>query len=316
MEPMASSDLSVVVPVYNSEASLPLLVQRLDVVLKNLGGQFEVLLVNDDSQDNSWKVIEKLSQMYPAVRGIALARNYGQHNALLCGIRAARFAIIVTIDDDLQDRPEEIPNLIAPLAKDWDVVYGVPSRGHHGLWRDCASNLIKWSLQKAMRTNVARNVSAFRAFRRSIADAFLQFQGAFFSLDVLLAWGTTRFTSITVPHDPRPYGKSNYTFVKLMGHALNLIVGFTVLPLRLTTIVGLCASIFGVIVLIFILASYVIRGGSIPGFPFLASIISIFSGVQLFCLGIMGEYMGRIYSRTMNKPAYLVRMTTFESHER
>ena len=194
-------DISVIVPVYNSENSLRLLIERLHPVLKSCAHHFEVLLINDDSRDKSWNIIQDLSREHSWVRGISLFRNFGQHNALLCGIRAARHAVIITLDDDLQNPPEEIPKLLEPLVQGWDVVYGNPIRSRHGLLRGCASQLIKWSLQKTNRADVAQKVSPFRAFRRSIAEAFsLNFKVPFFSLDVLLSWGTTRFTSVNVDH--------------------------------------------------------------------------------------------------------------------
>src|SRR5437764_14555424 len=136
--------LSVVVPVYNSAAVLPDVVARLLPVLRARGGPFEVILVNDGSRDGSWDAIARLARDCPAVRGIDLSRNYGQHNALLCGVRAAAHDVVVTIDDDLQHPPEEIPRLLDKLAEGYDVVYGTPRHEPHGLWRGAASRLTKW----------------------------------------------------------------------------------------------------------------------------------------------------------------------------
>ena len=298
---------SVVIPVYNSERSLPLLVQRLHAVLPSLCSQYEIILVNDDSRDGSWAAVQALCAADPRVLGIDLMRNFGQHNALLCGIRQARYELILTMDDDLQHPPEEVYKLFARLAEGADVVYGAPSTEKHGFWRDLSSRLIKKLLHRLMNIKSAATVSAFRLFRAEICKAFADYKGAFVSIDVLLSWGTTRFASVLVNHQEREHGKSNYSFRKLMNHALTLITGFSNAPLRFASLTGFIFTAFGILVLLYVLISYIVRGGSLPGFPFLASIISIFSGVQLFALGIFGEYLGRMFIRTLNKPVYTVR---------
>lgn len=302
--------LSVVIPVYNSEASLESLLDQLAQVLPELTPHYEVILVNDGSRDRSWEKICSLSQVYPWVRGINLMRNYGQHNALLCGIRAARGQIIVTMDDDLQHPPQEISKLLGKLDEGYDVVYGTPERQQHGLWRDLASRLTKLALRSAMGAETAQDVSAFRAFRAHLREAFAAYQSPYVSIDVLLTWSTTRFAAVTVRHQPRLAGKSQYTFPKLVRHALNMITGYSILPLRFASLMGFGFALFGVLVLVYVIGRYLIQGGSVPGFPFLASTIAIFSGVQLFALGIIGEYLARMHFRLMNRPTYVIREQT------
>lgn len=302
--------LSIVVPVYNSQDSLGELTTRLQQVLSLLVEAYELILVNDGSRDQSWLAICQLSQQHAWVRGINLMRNYGQHNALLCGVRAARYETVVTLDDDLQHPPEEIPKLLAELDKGYDVVYGTPIRQKHSLWRNLASYFTRLALQGTMGVQNARKVSAFRALRTQVRNAFANYQSPFVILDVLLSWGTTRFTAVPVQHEARQVGASNYTFKKLMMHAINMVTGFTVLPLQLASLMGFGFAIFGLLVLFYVIGRYLIQGGSVPGFPFLASIIAIFSGVQLFALGIMGEYLARMHFRIMEKPTYVVREKT------
>ena len=298
--------LSVVVPAYESEASLPELVRRLGAVLPGLARDFEIVLVNDGSRDRTWEVIAGLSAEHAFVRGICLMRNYGQHNALLCGIRAARYATLVTMDDDLQHPPELLPALLAALTPGLDVVYGSPEKQQHGLLRDLASAITKLVLQNAMGAKTARVVSAWRVFRTHLREAFVTYQAPYVSIDVLLTWGTTRFAAITLRHDPRRLGVSNYTVGKLLRHALNMMTGFSVAPLQLASIVGF--TLFGFGVLAYVLGRYLLFGSTVAGFPFLASIIAIFSGAQLFALGIMGEYLARMHFRLMEKPSYAVRV--------
>jgi glycosyltransferase involved in cell wall biosynthesis len=307
---MADDSISVVVPVYNSQDSLETLVNRLEATLLPLGVPYEIILVNDGSRDRSWEVVQSLARQRPHVRGFDLSRNYGQHNALLCGIRAARHGVIVTIDDDLQHPPEEIPFLLAELAKGHEVVYGYPAKERHGLWRDLASQCTKLALKHAMGVAVARRISAFRAFPRRLREAFDNYACPSVSIDVLLSWGTNRFQAVPVRHDPRRLGTSNYTFRKLVVHALNLMTGFTTIPLQLASLLGFACTLFGILILMFVVCRFLIEGQTVPGFSFLASIISIFAGVQLLALGIMGEYMARLHKRTLSQPIYLIRQDT------
>lgn len=304
---MYKPSISVVVPVYNSQGTLDELTARLSTVLAQLSPRFELILVNDGSRDQSWQVIERLAAEYNWVRGINLMRNYGQHNALLCGIRSAQHEVVVTIDDDLQNPPEEISKLLDKLGEGFDVVYGTPQRQRHGLWRDLASTVTKLALQGAMGAQTARSVSAFRAFRTQVREAFGSYQSPFVSIDVLLTWGTTRFAAVSVRHDPRQVGQSNYTFRKLVTHALNMMTGFSTWPLQLASLIGFGFTLFGIAVFAYVIGRYLVLGYSIAGFPFLASIIAIFSGAQLFALGIMGEYLARMHFRMMERPTYAIR---------
>jgi undecaprenyl-phosphate 4-deoxy-4-formamido-L-arabinose transferase len=234
-------------------------------------------------------------------------RNFGQHNALLAGIREARHDVVVTLDDDLQNPPEEIPKLAAALTPDVDVVYGTPVKPEHGFGRGVATYLTKLALRSAMGTDVARKVSPFRAFRRDLRDAFASYTGSYVSVDVLLTWGTTRFATVPVRHEPRRAGSSNYTFRKLASHAINMATGFSTRPLRIASLVGFVFALLGLAVLVEVVVRKLVQGSPVPGFPFLASIIAIFAGAQLFALGIIGEYLARMHFRLMDKPPYAIR---------
>jgi undecaprenyl-phosphate 4-deoxy-4-formamido-L-arabinose transferase len=309
--------LSVVIPVYNGALSIAELVDQLGPTLPALTNTYEVILVEDDGRDNSWEVIQQIAQKYNWVRGVKLMRNFGQHNALLCGIRLAQYEVIVTMDDDLQHPPGEIKKLLDRLAEGCDVVYGKPQHEQHGVFRAFASQVTKIALQGAMGAETARNISAFRAFRSHIREAFANYQSPFVNIDVLLTWGTTRFVAIPVEHLPRKFGVSTYTFRKLLTHTFNMITGFSTIPLQLASWLGFVMTAFGFVLLIYIVViRVVILGYEVPGFTFLASIIAIFSGAQLFALGVIGEYLARIHFRMMDRPAYVVRMDTTEKTDR
>jgi len=301
--------ISIVIPVYNSSRILPELAERLRRVLPEIAGKFEVILVNDGSHDESWQEISRLSEKYDWIKGICLMRNYGQHNALLCGIRAADNEIIVTMDDDLQHPPEEIPKLLAKLEEGFDVVYGKPKKERHGILRDILSISTKKSLALVMGVSDVSHISAFRVFKTYLRKGFTDYQSPHLLLDVLLSWSTTRFSSVNVEHDKRYSGKSNYNFQRLYNQALLILTGYSTSPLRLASCVGFMFAFFGLFILIYALGIYFLYGGIIPGFTFLASLIAIFSGAQMFALGLIGEYLGRIFNRSMERPTYVVGST-------
>jgi undecaprenyl-phosphate 4-deoxy-4-formamido-L-arabinose transferase len=307
MNKMHSQSLSVVVPVYNSELTLPELVEQLANVLVRLTDKYELILVNDGSSDRSWDTVCRLAENHPWVHGIDLMRNYGQHSALLVGIREAKNDIIITMDDDLQNPPEEIPSLLKKLDEGYDVVYGAPRKMRQSAWRNLASVFTKLALKSAMGIETARQVSAFRAFRTVLRTAFDSYRGGFVSIDVLLTWSTKRFGAVKVRHSSRETGVSNYTFWKLVTHAVNMLTGFSSLPLQLASFMGFAFTLFGVAVLAYVVGRYLILGYSVPGFPFLASMIAIFAGVQLFAIGIIGMYLARMHFRLMGRPPYAVR---------
>lgn len=303
--------ITVVVPVYNSEPTLPDLIARLGPVLRESAESFEVILVNDGSRDRSWDVIARLAAEHPWVHGLDMMRNYGQHNALLCGIRAARHDVTITLDDDLQHPPEEIPKLLAALGEGYDVVYGPPLEHSHHAWRNLTSRFTKWWMSRTLGVPTIRELNAFRALRTELRAAFADFAGPHLLFDVLLTWGTTRFGSVRVRHDPRLVGRSNYTFRKLMNQTMLLMTGFSTAPLRLASLIGFTFTAFGLFVLAYVVVAY-FTSGSLHGFPFLASIIAIFSGAQLFTLGIFGEYLARMFNRSLDRPTYVVRQSVGE----
>lgn len=306
--------ISVVVPVYGGAPTLDDLAEQLTSVLGPLGA-YEIIFVVDASPDDSWERVVELNAADGRVRGVLHSRNFGQHNALLAGIRVARFATTVTVDDDLQHPPVEIPKLLSALDAGADVVYGTPLARQHGLWRNAASMVTKAALQGAMGTETASKVSAFRAFRTHLREAFSGYHGPMVSIDVLLTWGTTRFEGVEVRHDPRRIGESNYTFRSLVVHAVNMATGFSTRPLQLASYVGFIFALFGVGVLVYVVGRTALNGGSVPGFPFVASIIAVFSGAQLFALGIIGEYLARMHFRLLKKPTYVISAVVGERTE-
>lgn len=303
-------NLSIVVPVYQGEKLIPKLVERLAGVLPTLAERYEVILVNDGSPDRAWTVIEELSTRFPWVVGLNLMRNYGQHNASLAGVRAASYEICVTMDQDLQHPPEELPVLLAELDRGQDVVYGAPRSLPQAWWRNWMTKTIKTLLANIMGVPSVRQISAFRVFRTDLRKAFVHFQSPAVTLDVLLSWGTNRFSSVVVDIAPAEF--SNYSFRGLVRAALLILIGYSTAPLRIASWAGFMMTVFGLCVFLYVVYSY-FAAGSLPGFPFLASIISLFSGAQLLILGIFGEYLARMFDRSMDRPAYVISRNTREA---
>ena len=299
--------VSVVVPTYKSPTTLAELVARIGAV--NLG-EYEVIVVDDGNDDSTWSEILQLSQTNSSVIGLRLGRNYGQHSAILAGVRRAKFSQIVTLDDDLQNPPEDIPKLLAELKPAVDVVYGVSSEVRQNLFRRFTSKFTKAVFAKVLGFESAISISSFRAFRAQLKEGFAGDLGPHVSLDALLTWSTSRFSTVEVSHHPRRVGKSNYSLGKLIRFMLDTATSYSTRPLRLATTIGFITTLFGLLLLVWVVGNAIFVGDSVPGFPFLAASIAVFSGVQLVVLGILGEYLGKIHFRAMNKPTFSVSETT------
>ena len=296
-------DLSVVIPVYRSEATLELLFQRLIPTLDGLGRTYEVVLVEDGSPDGSWSAVQSLKQRYAdRVVAIQLMRNSGQHNALMCGFRHARGTFVVTMDDDLQNPPEEIPHLLHEIENsDCDLVYGKYADKRHHSFRNLGSLIVNSFYRSVFRTRAT--VTSFRVLRRPLLDAILGYKQCFVFLDGLLAWNTQRVGSVQVAHHPRQLGQSTYSLSKLLTLAVNLFTSFSLIPLQLVSIAGLVTLLFGLGAGAYC-AALPLAGGLVSGSTLVMTVILILGGVQLLALGILGEYMGRMHMHMNGKPQY------------
>jgi len=300
--------VSVVVPIFNSADTLTELLGRIISVLKAREIDFEVILVNDGSSDNSWELVKTFAIDDRFIRGINLRRNFGQHNALLCGLRSARYGTTVTMDDDLQHSPEEIPKLLETLDQGYDVVYGAPEVLTQSVLRNFLSSRIKHIAARASGIASVKEINSFRALKTNLRDSFRHLDTSDVFIDAILAWTTSRFGVVTIEHNKRSSGVSNYSLVALTNQTLKMLTAYTIAPLRVAILIGSLFIGFGGIVFLYVVTRYFLQG-SVPGFPFIASIISLFAGAQLFALGIIGEYVGRIFQRTTGRPAYVVENT-------
>lgn len=302
---ITQQQISVVVPVFGGANTLESLVERTAGSLS--GSTVEIILVDDASTPEVAGVARQLAEKLPHVRYLRLTRNSGQHAALLAGIRAVRFGTVVTLDDDLQNPPEEIPKLLERLGRgDVDVVYGYSPRTSHRWWRRAASSLTRRIIAQLLRTPSSLHLSPFRAFKTELRDAFAIETGPGVSLDVLLGWSTSRFTHVEVAHDERSDGESGYSVRRLVRFAFDTLTGYSTALLNVVTWLGIMATLLGIGILVWVLGRYFAAGTAVAGFPFLASSIAIFSGAQMLSLGIIGQYIGRMHVRIQGRPAYHV----------
>jgi glycosyltransferase involved in cell wall biosynthesis len=311
-EPTVPPLISVVVPVYRSERTLPELHRQLSAALQSITEHYEIILVEDCGGDGSWSAIERLSVEDRHVRGIQLSRNFGQHAATICGISMASGEWILTLDDDLEHRPEYIPDLFRKAGEGYALVYGVyPERSHKG-WRNFTSEVGRKMFNIAI-PNLNYEYSSFRLIERNTAKALIEFDSPFPFVDGYLAWVTNRYATVTVSHGKRIHGTSNYNFRKLFTHTINIFVTFSDLPLKFATWVGLASFVVGTLWLSAILFESLVGGITVSGYASVMAGIVAFGGMQLLILGIFGEYLGRMNFKSSKKPLYLIGRTTGSS---
>jgi glycosyltransferase involved in cell wall biosynthesis len=304
---MADLDVSVVVPVYRSEGSVRPLVARLLRVLAATGLSHEIVLVEDGGGDGSWDVLCELQAADPdRIVAIQLMRNYGQHNALMCGFRSTRGRYIVTIDDDLQNPPEEVTKLLAAMQTGrFDLVYGTYPSKKHSLWRNAGSALVSTFYRVVF--NSAVTISSFRAIDRPLLESIFPYDLNFTFIDGLLAWNTQRIGQVEVEHQPRAAGRSGYNPRKLIHLAFNLFTNFSLVPLQLVSWLGLALAGTGFVLVVFYLIQALRAQITVPGYASTIIAILVVGGAQLLALGIIGEYLGRLHLNVNRKPQYTVR---------
>ena len=299
-------DLSIVIPVYNSAATLRNLIEQLTATLDGLGERYEIILIDDGSADESWATLQALREEYAQLVVVQLMRNYGQHNTLMCGLGLARGAYIVTMDDDLQNPPSEIPKMLAHIRQsDLDLVYGTPEKRKHAPWRNIGATTVLQFYRIVFRNPISP--TPFRVMRHQLARNVLFYDLNFTYLDGLLAWCTQRIGSVEVAHHPRGHGVSGYSMRKLIGLALNLYTNFSLIPLQVVSALGVLAAASGFLAGLYYLVQFLASSIAIPGYASTIIAILMLGGVQLLALGVLGEYLGRLHLNVNRKPQYVVR---------
>ena len=308
----ARPTLSIVVPLYNSASTLPQLIRELAAI--PVEGGSEIVLVNDGSRDATEATALELIKDCPVPTTlISLSRNFGEHNAVLAGLRATSGEFVVTMDDDLQNPPSEVPKLLhAAQTEKRDVVYTSFDEKKHSGWRNFGSwftnFLANWSIDKPN----GLYLSSFRCLSRLVVDEVAKSANPYPYIDALIFQVTQNVGVVRVRHDERPSGASGYTLRALLRLWMSMLINASVMPLRIATLAGIAVSALGFFLFIAVLINHYLREEPL-GWGSLMAALLIFSGTQLLLLGIVGEYIGRIYLRVSDKPQSVVRSRTSNS---
>ncbi len=292
--PKTSGKISVVIPVYRSEDSLPVLVPEIIDVLGAVGRDFEIVLVDDCSPDNSWAVMKDLKTRFESrLKIVHLLKNSGQHNAILCGFSLATGEIIVTMDDDLQNPPSEIPKLIAAIDRGFDLaIASYDSKKHSGI-RNAAGGMIDMLQRRMFGLPKDFQLTSFRAVKRIIVENVVKMGGVFPYITSMLLSHAASYTNVEVVHEPRRFGKSRYNIRRSMLLAANLMFSYSVYPVYLVAIACAAAFSFAILLSLVVIYRVLILGAAVPGWASLVVITSFFNAITLFCLLIFSLYLSR-----------------------
>lgn len=316
-EDNATPRLSIVSPVYRSMDVLPELVAQVNDVLSasDYRDSFEIVLVNDCSPDGSWSVIEQLAKENPFVRGISLRKNVGQHNATMAGIRYARGEIIVIMDDDLQHPPAAILDLAGAIESGHDVCYTRYRNRKHAAWKLWGSWLNDRAAEVILKKPRGLYLSSFKAMSREVAVEITQYDGPYTYIDGLILGTTNSITSTEIDHQARWSGEGNYNLRKSLSLWLKMATGSSVYPLRIATVSGFVLAALSLLFLGFVVIQRFTHTDISPGWTSVIATMLLIGGLQMVFLGILGEYIGRIYIRLNSTPQFIVARSTFERDE-
>ncbi len=299
-------NLSVVLPAHNEAGAIPELYRRLRLALEELPVEWEIVLVDDGSQDGTWREVRALTEVDQRVRGIRLSRNFGHQIALTAGLRMAEGDAVITMDSDLQHPPEMIPELLKAAARGADVVYAVrTSQDAEGWFKVHSAKVFYWLLNKLTSLDLPHGGADFRYMTRRSVDALLSMPEHSRFLRGMTRWVGFEQTVIEYDRGPRAGGQSKYKMRHMVRFALDAIIGFSALPLQIATLAGFAVSVLGFAYLIYVLA-IAIAGNTVPGWTSVIVVALLLGGVQLICIGMIGQYIGRMYDESKARPLFLV----------
>ena len=304
-------DFSVVIPIYNEEENLFDLYKRLSSVLDKLG-TYEIILVDDGSRDRSWPIIKELHEKDERVKGVSFSRNFGHHIAITAGLDHARGKTIILMDGDLQDPPEEILKMWGKLNEVYDLVYGIRKVKRDSFMKRLNSFLFWWFLNKLSGIDIPRNQTLLRIFDKKILDVLKDMRERARFIHGMIAWTGFRTALQEVEHAPRERGVSKYNTIKLFRLAFNAITSFSTVPLRLATYLGILSAGVGLCYGFYFLYKKIFLGIPVLGYASIIVAVLFVGGVQLLILGIIGEYLGRVYQEVQARPIYILRDTVLD----
>lgn len=301
--------LSIIIPVYNEESNLVPLMERLYPVVKGTGRPFEIIFTNDGSRDRSLEILQRMVQQYPGVRVVEFNGNFGQHMAILAAFEMSRGQIVITLDADLQNPPEEIPRLAAEIEKGFDVVGTIRQKRQDSLFRKLASRVVNITTNKMTGMKMNDYGCMLRAYHRNIIENINRCGESTTFIPALAQTFASNPTEIEVAHAERAAGESKYSLYKLIRLNFDLMTGFSVVPLQLFALFGIVTSVFSLAFALFLLVRRFIVGAEVEGVFTLFAILFFFIGIIIMGIGIVGEYVGRIYQEVRKRPRFVVRRT-------
>ncbi len=306
--PTAVIILSIVIPMYNEESSLGYLFERLRAVLETLGLPYEIICINDGSRDNTLNQLVHYHQIYPEIKVINLSRNFGKEIALTAGIDYAQGKAVIPLDADLQDPPELIPALVEKWREGFDIVYATRRSRQGETWlKQITAKAFYRTIGKMTAIAIPPNTGDFRLMDRQVVDAVKQLPERTRFMKGLFAWVGYRQTSVLFDREPRIQGTSKWNYWKLWNFALDGIISFSLVPLKVWSYLGLVISILSMLYAVYLVLRTIFMGIDVPGYASLMVAILFLGGVQLISLGVIGEYLGRVYEEVKARPLYLVR---------
>jgi len=310
--------LSIVVPVYRSAPILPELVEQIhaEMVKEGLADNFELLLVSDASPDNSWQVIQNLSQTHPFIKGISLRRNFGQHNAIMAGLNHVSGKFVVLMDDDLQHPPHAIGDMLRALQEGYDVCYTHYLNRQHAVWKKLGSQFNDWVATHLLGKPAGLYLSSFKGLRREIVDEVIRYDGPYAYVDGLILDVTRSITTIDIEHGARHEGEGNYNFSRSIGLWLKMATSFSVLPLRLASFAGFALAGLSLLMILYVIVEKWLHPELPAGWASLIATVLFIGGIQTLCLGMMGEYLGRTYLKLNHKPQFVIGSKTWNSDDK
>ncbi len=308
-----SCNLSIVVPVYRSAAILPRLIEHISAEMHKAGltENFELLLVNDASPDNSWQVICSLAKIHPFIKGISLRRNFGQHNAIMAGLNHVRGDIVILMDDDLQHPPQAIGDMVRALKDGYDVCYTRYLNRQHASWKKLGSQFNDWVATRLLNKPKGLYLSSFKAIRREIADEIVKYDGPYAYVDGLILDATRSITTVDIEHQARDEGEGNYNLRRSLSLWLKMATSFSVVPLRLATFIGLVLAALSAVMIIFVIVQKILHPELPAGWSSLMATVLFIGGIQMLFIGLIGEYLGRSYLKLNRKPQFVIGSTTW-----
>lgn len=303
--------ISFVIPCYNSQNTIRNIVEKIDKTVRTMDGfDHEVILVNDCSKDDTFNVIREICKQYKNVKGISFAKNFGQHSALMAGLRICKGEIVVCLDDDGQTPPEEAPKLIEKLQEGYDIVFARYQQKKHNFFRNITSKITNWMIKKFLEKPDNIYLSSFFAAKSFIVKEVIRYNNPYPYMAGLLLRTSNNIENVDVNHQPRDTGRSGYSIKKLFKLWLNGVTSFSVKPLRIAMFIGVLLAFFGFIAVIILFLNKLIHPDVALGWSSIMATLSFIGGIILMVLGMIGEYIGRIFISLNKSPQYVIAQTS------